>query len=98
MAPVTWCSRREPSTGSSSWMSRDRGAGFAPETAATAFERFTSGDSARTQASAGDGGRAGTGLGLAIVRAIAEAHGGSAEIVAATSGATVRITLPNGSQ
>ena len=36
----------------------------------------------------------GTGLGLAIVRAIAEAHGGRAEITPGTA-ATVRIWLPD---
>ena len=64
----------------------DSGAGFSAELAGHAFERFTRGDAART--------RGGAGLGLAIVRAIAEAHGGSAEIVADGPGATVRISLP----
>jgi two-component system OmpR family sensor kinase len=63
----------------------DEGPGFAPDIAGRAFERFTRGDGART------GG--GTGLGLAIVQAIAEAHGGSASIVAADR-TTVRIELP----
>jgi signal transduction histidine kinase len=63
----------------------DAGSGFAPGLAERAFERFARGDTART--------RGGTGLGLAIVRAIAEAHGGRAEIVAG-DGATVRIWLP----
>ena len=63
----------------------DEGAGFAPAVAEQAFERFTRGDEART--------RGGAGLGLAIVRAIAEAHGGRAEIVAG-DGATVRLWLP----
>jgi signal transduction histidine kinase len=67
----------------------DRGPGFAPELADRAFERFARGDAART--------RGGTGLGLAIVRAIAEAHGGRAEVVEAGAGATVRIWLPSGS-
>ncbi len=62
----------------------DEGAGFAPELAGRAFERFTRGDEART--------RGGAGLGLAIVRAIAEAHGGGAELA---SGAAVRISLPS---
>jgi two-component system, OmpR family, sensor kinase len=65
----------------------DSGPGFAPDLADRAFERFARGDAART--------RGGTGLGLAIVRAIAEAHGGRAEIV--TDGdpcAAVRLWLP----
>jgi signal transduction histidine kinase len=64
----------------------DEGAGFEREFAERAFERFARGDGARS--------RAGTGLGLSIVRAIAEAHGGRAEIVG-DRGATVRIWLPN---
>jgi signal transduction histidine kinase len=64
----------------------DSGPGFPPELGERAFERFIRGDSART--------RGGTGLGLAIVRAIAEAHGGSANIVPDGPGATVRISLP----
>jgi signal transduction histidine kinase len=62
----------------------DGGAGFADGIADRAFERFTRGDDART--------RGGAGLGLAIVRAIAEAHGGSTEIVAGTR---VRMWLPS---
>jgi signal transduction histidine kinase len=63
----------------------DQGPGFPPELVDRAFERFARGDAART--------RGGTGLGLAIVWAIAEAHGGSAEIVAGPGG-EVRIALP----
>jgi two-component system, OmpR family, sensor kinase len=63
----------------------DQGPGFAPDIAGRAFERFARGDGART--------RGGTGLGMAIVRAVAEAHGGSAAIVAG-EGATVRLWLP----
>jgi signal transduction histidine kinase len=61
----------------------DQGAGFAPDIAPRAFERFARGDRART--------RGGTGLGLAIVRAIAEAHGGRATL----EGATVRVWMPS---
>ncbi len=65
----------------------DDGPGFPADLGERAFERFARGDLART--------RGGTGLGLAIVRAIAEAHGGRAEIV--SDGSTcVRIVLPVG--
>jgi signal transduction histidine kinase len=65
----------------------DDGSGFSAELAPRAFERFSRGDAART--------RGGTGIGLSIVRAIAEAHGGTAEIVdTASNGATVRLHLP----
>jgi signal transduction histidine kinase len=68
----------------------DAGAGFGPELADHAFERFRRGDSART--------RGGSGLGLAIVRAVAEAHGGTAEIEPDGRPATVRLSLPRPSQ
>jgi signal transduction histidine kinase len=65
----------------------DEGPGFPPDLAPHAFERFSRGNGART--------RGGTGIGLAIVRAIAEAHGGTAEIVdTASKGATVRLRVP----
>jgi signal transduction histidine kinase len=62
----------------------DAGTGFPAGFEERAFERFARADSART--------RGGSGLGLAIVKTIAEAHGGSAEIVPG-AGATVRISL-----
>ncbi|MBA2513314.1 MAG: HAMP domain-containing protein [Solirubrobacterales bacterium] len=64
----------------------DSGNGFAPDFAERAFERFARGDLARS--------RDGAGLGLSIVRAIAEAHGGRAEVVPG-DGAAVRIWLPD---
>nr|MDQ6915728.1 ATP-binding protein [Actinomycetota bacterium] len=48
----------------------DSGPGFPPGFLASAFDRFTRGDPARTEG--------GSGLGLAIVQAIAESHGGRA--------------------
>jgi two-component system OmpR family sensor kinase len=66
---------------------RDHGHGFAAEVRPRAFERFARGDAARA--------RGGTGLGLAIVQAIAEAHDGTAKIVASGDGpTTVRLRLP----
>ena len=67
----------------------DAGGGFGPDIADRAFERFARGDGART--------RGGAGLGLSIVRAIAEAHGGSAELVPGRA-AVVRIWLPEAPQ
>jgi two-component system OmpR family sensor kinase len=67
----------------------DRGAGFAPEFAQRAFERFTRADEARA------GG--GAGLGLAIAQVIAAAHGGSAHVARRSGGgADVWLTLPVG--
>ena len=67
----------------------DGGPGFPAELAPRAFERFARGNAART--------RGGAGLGLAIVSAIAQAHGGSVEIVP-DGGGRVRISLPLRSQ
>jgi len=76
--------RARPAGGAVELEVADEGAGPAPELRARAFERFARGDEART--------RGGAGLGLAIVRAIAEAHGGSAELAA---GSRVVVRLPS---
>jgi two-component system OmpR family sensor kinase len=66
---------------------RDDGPGFPPDFVASAFERFTRVDTARS--------RGGTGLGLAIVELIAQAHGGAAGARnRPEGGADVWITLP----
>ena len=72
-ATATWCCARAPRGAATELEVADAGPGFPPELGERAFERFARGDAART--------RGGAGLGLAIVRAIAEAHGGTAEIV-----------------
>jgi two-component system, OmpR family, sensor kinase len=59
----------------------DEGPGLTRENAAHAFERFWRGPGAREE---------GSGLGLAIVRAVAERHGGSAQV----DGAAFTIELP----
>lgn len=66
----------------------DSGTGFSPQFLADAFEPFARDDAARSRS---DGG---AGLGLAIVRAIAEAHGGSAEARNTTHGAEVVLRFP----
>jgi two-component system OmpR family sensor kinase len=66
----------------------DRGAGFGPDLAERAFERFTRASESRS----GDG----AGLGLAIVQAIATGHGGSAAVVEGAGETTVRLVLPAG--
>ena len=66
---------------------RDEGPGFPPTFIATAFERFTRADPART--------RGGSGLGLSIVQVIARAHGGVARAANhPDGGADVWIELP----
>lgn len=60
----------------------DDGPGFPADFIDSAFQRFTRADPSRSTP--------GTGLGLALVQAVAEAHGGSAEI----SGAKVSVVVP----
>jgi len=65
----------------------DEGPGFPADFIATAFERFSRADPARS--------RGGTGLGLSIVRAIARSHGGDAHASNdPAGGARVSIVLP----
>jgi two-component system OmpR family sensor kinase len=65
----------------------DNGPGIDPQQAPLVFDRFYQGDPSRS------GG--GTGLGLPIVRAIAEALGGSADVVASNrGGATLVVKIP----
>jgi len=67
----------------------DTGRGFPPEFLTRALEPFTRPDASRSRS---DGG---AGLGLAIVRAVAEAHGGSAEVRnRPEGGASVLLRLP----
>ncbi len=66
----------------------DNGPGIAPELAARAFERFARDDTRSRD-------RGGSGLGLAIVAAIANAHGGSAEVETALGkGTRFIVTVP----
>jgi two-component system OmpR family sensor kinase len=68
----------------------DHGNGLTPEQAGRVFERFYRTDAARSRK-----GPSGAGLGLSIVKAIALAHGGTAEVDAAPGqGATFRVLLP----
>ena len=67
----------------------DDGPGIAPEQRERVFDRFYRTDDARDRASGG------TGLGLAIVRAIAQAHGGSAQVGRSQEGgASFELELP----
>jgi signal transduction histidine kinase len=66
---------------------RDAGAGVDPAIREKLFERFTT-------TRHGEGG---TGLGLAIVRAVAELHGGRAELLeTSTQGSVFSLSLPRG--
>ena len=66
----------------------DDGPGFPPDFLASAFERFSRADEARS--------RGGTGLGLAITDAVARAHGGSAHAANRDrGGADVWLVLPD---
>ncbi|WP_300009186.1 HAMP domain-containing sensor histidine kinase [Pseudonocardia sp.] len=70
----------------------DRGPGVSPAAAATIFDRFARGGSARARATG-----TGAGLGLAVVRAVAEAHGGTARLDPAPGpGATFVVEIPCG--
>ncbi|MFT4189104.1 MAG: ATP-binding protein [Aeromicrobium sp.] len=66
----------------------DTGPGLPAELVPRVFDRFARGDSSRTRASGG------AGLGASLVRAIAEAHGGSAQVESAPGDTTFRVSLP----
>ena len=67
----------------------DEGPGMPSDDTSRVFERFWRADPSRTRASGG------AGLGLAIVAAIADAHGGRAEVKSAAGiGSTFRVHLP----
>jgi len=69
---------------------RDSGEGFPAAFLPSAFEPFTRPDASRSRE---DGG---TGLGLAIVRAVAEAHGGTAEARnRPEGGASITLRIPD---
>jgi signal transduction histidine kinase len=68
----------------------DRGIGIAPEDRERVFERF--GRVSPTHGTV----RAGTGLGLPMVRAVAEAHGGAAELVDERGWTTFELRLGRG--
>jgi signal transduction histidine kinase len=66
---------------------RDTGPGIAPEEMPRIWERLYRGDKSRSER--------GLGLGLALVRAIAQAHGGQAEVEAQPgAGSVFRLVLP----
>jgi len=66
----------------------DDGPGIPPDLQATAFERFTRGDSARTRSSGG------AGLGLSLAQAITAAHGGTLEVTSQPGATRFTLMLP----
>ncbi|MBO9577154.1 MAG: two-component sensor histidine kinase [Microbacteriaceae bacterium] len=66
----------------------DDGPGIQPELVGQVFGRFVRGDASRSRATGS------TGLGLAIVEAVAQAHGGSADVESAAGRTRFRIVLP----
>ncbi len=80
-----------PPAGGGPWVElsvADDGPGIPEELRGEIFERFVRADLGRSRASGG------TGLGLAIVRAVASAHGGSAEVESRPGRTVFRILLP----
>jgi signal transduction histidine kinase len=74
--------------GEASLWVRDSGPGVAREDQARVFERFARASASRRRSE-------GAGLGLAIVRAIAEAHGGRAELASRPgAGSTFTVIVP----
>jgi two-component system OmpR family sensor kinase len=66
----------------------DDGPGFPPDLAASAFERFTRGDTARTREESG------AGLGLSLVQAIVDAHRGRVSLDSRPGSTTFTVELP----
>jgi two-component system OmpR family sensor kinase len=89
--PVTVVVR--PDAGRARLEVADRGPGMEPETAARVFERFYRADKSRARVPTRTAG--GSGLGLSIVAAIADAHGGAAEVSSTAGvGSTFAVVLP----
>ncbi|MGA8211690.1 MAG: HAMP domain-containing sensor histidine kinase [Nocardioidaceae bacterium] len=66
----------------------DDGPGMPPELVATAFERFSRGDSSRTRESGG------AGLGLSLVQAITTAHAGTVAVTSRPGRTRFEVRLP----
>jgi two-component system OmpR family sensor kinase len=66
----------------------DDGPGFPDGLAATAFERFTRGDTARSREESG------AGLGLSLVQAIVDAHHGQVTLDSRPGSTTFTVELP----